>query len=108
MLEIGKEYYYIERLSQSVQTGRLSTLGADMNSGYLMGYFLTGKIVQGKKETNRVESVLIFDTQDEAIDKLNEMKPLEAEGKAVETEANKKIKEIREKVIGKPEFEDMI
>jgi len=105
-MELGKKYFYIHQDSEAIKEGVLVNYGIETHSGYGIAYFPIED--NGKKNVDKVEDSLIFETLPQAEYRLGQIQPIWVQAKEIADEATEKQNALRELVIGKPKYEDII
>lgn len=95
------ELYHVDQNDFSVKAFTTVDIMRDKHSGYIMFQGIHTND-EGKALPIRVVSSLVFETIEEAEQRLAEIKPIVEEAMKIEDEANKQLNEKRELVIGKP------
>ena len=97
---LGKEVYFIDQKNRKVDTGVVLSIVVSQS-----GYDVAIIYANGTKYS--IESALVFLTEDEATERLPFVLSIKDEMEAIEKEANDKLDEKRELVIGKPQHKEL-
>jgi hypothetical protein len=104
-MKLGQKYYYIDQESLTVGLNVLLSHSIESHSKYGVCVFKTGTDANGEGKYAKVEDSLVFTKKGDAEIKLREVAPIITEANATGQELNKVMREAREKVIGKPQYD---
>lgn len=98
---IGKKVYFIDPKEKKVKSGTIIT-DTISQSGYEV-YIIYG--TDGKRESK--DLALVFDTEQAANDNLERVLKISDEMEALNKQTDKQLDEMREQLIGKPQFKEL-
>lgn len=97
---LGQKVYFCDMVSESVKEG-VALSETITQTGYRVWIVLS----EGVKKSP--ESSMVFETREEAEEKLNQALPRQALMKSIQKECEEKLDRIRKEVIGEPEFKEV-
>jgi len=104
-MKLAQNYYYIDQNELEVKHGELLGHQIDQHSRY--GICIFKEIIEEEAQYHRIEDTLVFDTSEEALVRLEIIKPIIAKADGVAKELNEKLRLARINVIGEPPYKDL-
>ena len=98
---IGKKVYFIDPKEKKIKSGIVIT-DAISQSGYEV-YIIYGQ--DGKRESK--DLALVFETEQAANDNLERVLKISDDMEALNKQTEKQLDEMRERLIGKPQFKEL-
>lgn len=97
---LGKQVYFCDLKDDVVKIGKVYNITANQ-----AGYMVYNVICDGKRQS--VDECLVYESEDKALAKLSQSLPIKKEMETIQNETNKKLDDLRELIVGKPQFKEL-